>query len=231
MNFLLTVILFGIAIYVLYSAITGKGKLFVADNIKEEKIESFKKILKKLYLGMGIVMLVMALISGLQNLIYNGYGCEFTDDFAVYYADSIEEDGTIVVEGLDGEYHVDGIYTTSTMASIFNALPSPEIEAEEGKTVYFYQYALHEDGETPYFLGLGETEPNQNGFYTELRSIFSHKLLQILSGVMMGIAVIAIVFLFILIRKYTDKEKQEKSRAQAEGRAMPSSAFNFDEEA
>lgn len=231
MNFLLTVILLGIAIYVLYSAITGKGKLFVTENIKEEKIESFKKILKKLYLGMGIVMLIMALISGLQNLIYNGYGCEFTDDFAVYYEDHIEDDGTIVVDALEGEYHVDQIYPAATITSIINALPKPEVEPDEGAAVYLYQYALQEDGETPYFLGLGESEPDQNEFFAKLRSIFSNKLLQIISGVLMGFAVIAIVFLFILIRKYTDKDKQAKSRAQAEGRSMPSSAFNFDEEA
>ena len=48
MNFLFTIVLLAIAGYVLYSTVTGKGKLFSVDNIIEEKIPQFIKLLRPL---------------------------------------------------------------------------------------------------------------------------------------------------------------------------------------
>ena len=54
--------------------------------------------------------------------------------------------------------------------------------------------------------------------------------MSILSYVFMGLAVLCVVVIFIIINKFTDKEKLAKARAQQVNPSMPSAAFNFDDE-
>ena len=125
MNYLFTIVLFAAAAYVLWSAATAKGKLFVTDNIREEKIPQFQKLLRVIYLGLGIIMLVMAAVSGLQQGLYGSGNVagRFTEDFAVYYADSIAPDGTI--KGTD--LSVDGVYAAGKINGISSLLPEPTV--------------------------------------------------------------------------------------------------------
>ena len=59
----------------------------------------------------------------------------------------------------------------------------------------------------------------------------SKTLWSVLNYVFLGLAVVVVVLLFVLTRKYTDKEKLAKSRAQTTGQSsMPSSEFEFEEE-
>ena len=118
MNFLFTIVLLAIAGYVLYSAVTGKGKLFSVDNILEEKIPQFIKLLRPLYLALGVIMLVMALTSGFQNVVYADVAYRFTDDFKTYYADNIDAKGNI--KGT--EANIDGLYGYNAMSSVFGTL-------------------------------------------------------------------------------------------------------------
>ena len=92
MNFIFTLVLLAIAGYVLYSAITGKGKLFSTDNIVEEKLPQFLKLLRPCYLVLGVLLLLMALLSGYQNTVFSENVYHFTDDFRTYYADRIGAD-------------------------------------------------------------------------------------------------------------------------------------------
>ena len=44
--------------------------------------------------------------------------------------------------------------------------------------------------------------------------------------------IVGVVLIFVVTRKYTDKEKLQKARSQAQGyQSMPSSAFDFDADA
>ena len=225
MNFLFTIVLLAIAGYVLYSTVTGKGKLFSVDNILEEKIPQFIKLLRPLYLVLGVIMLVMALTSGFQNVVYADVAYRFTDDFKTYYADNIDAKGNI--KGT--EANIDGLYGYNAMSSVFGTLPAPEVP--DGVNPSYAEAATDENGEY-LFMGIGETFPGQNETYASLRNALSYHFTQILTWVMMGLAVVLVVLVFVLINKFTDKEKQAKAKAQARsgGAAMPSSAFEFEDE-
>ena len=225
MNFLFTLVLLAIAGYVLYSAFTAKGKLFSIDNIKEDKIPQFIKLLRPLYFILGIIMLVMALTSGYQNVVYADVAYHFTDDFETYYADSIDSKGNI--KGTDA--NIEGLYGYNAMSSVFGTLPAPVVP--DGVNPSYAEAATDDNGEY-LFMGLGETLPGQNETYASLRHAISYRFTQILTWVMMGLAIVLVILLFVLINKFTDKEKQAKARAQARtgNTTMPSSAFEFGDE-
>ena len=225
MNYLFTAALLAISVYVLWSAVTAKGKLFATENIMEEKVPQFRKLLRAIYLGLGVVMLIMALISGLQQGLYAGSNMagRFTEDFRTYYADSIAADGTI--KGTD--VSVDGVYRADKINSVFSSLPQPTIP-DGAPTPTFAEAALDENGEPLYMLA-SESTPNENETYAKWRTTFPYRTLHILTYVFMGIALVVIVGLFVLINKFTDKEKAAKAKATRTGTAMPSSAFDFDE--
>lgn len=226
MNFLFTAVLLAIAGYVLYSAITLKGKLFSVENIKEELIPQFKKILRPLYVVLGILMLFMGLVSAYQNVVFSEYTYRFADDFSVYYADSIDADGNI--KGTSANIH--NIYGYTEMSSIFSSLETPEVP--DGVSPTYAEPVRDENGDYV-FLGIGETTMVRNDTYTALRSAFSYKASQIVTWVLMGMSILLVTGVFIIIHRFTDKEKLAKAKAQASagGSAMPSAAFDFSDEA
>lgn len=223
MDFIFTIILFVIAFYVIWSAIKGEGKMFATENIYEDKIPQFKKILRILYGCMGLVMFGMAFFTGAQTAIYNDTAFTLNDQFEADYAEYIDEEGVLTIEGLEA-FNVNDAYPTATMSSILQGLPSIAQEGEEAsKTMPIY---YEEVGR----LSIGETQVGQNEFFTACKEKFSVLTLDICSWVCMGLSILGIVALFIIIRKFTDKEKQKKTVAQANGSSMPSSAFDFDNE-
>ena len=224
MNFLFTAVLLAIAGYVLYGAITAKGKLFAVDNIKEEKVSQFKKLLRPIYAAWGVLMFLMALTSAYQNIVYADPAYEFTNDFKSIFAEQISADGTI--QGTDG--NVNETYSYTKMSSIFSNLEQPTIP--DGVQVTYVSPVTDENGQYV-FLGLGENSVNENTTYAKLRSVISYQASQILTWVLMGLAIVIVIGLFILINRFTDKEKLAKARAKAaSGGSMPSSAFDFEEE-
>ena len=225
MNFLFTIVLLAVAGYVLFSAIKGSGKLFAVDNIKDDKIPQFKKLLRPIYGVLGGIMLLMALLSAYQNIVYSENTYAFADDFRTYFADQIAEDGSI--QGI--EANVNGVYPYSKMSTFFSTLKAPELP--EGVAPNYAEAVRDENGELV-FVGIGEQEVNQNPVYTALRKVIPYQLTNILTWVFMGVAILIVIGVFILMHKFTDKEKFEKAKKQraSGGSDMPSSAFDFDEE-
>lgn len=287
-------ILLGMAVYVLWSAITGKGKLYATENIVEDKVPFVKKLLRIMYAAMGVVMLLMACSSGLNSLLYNNsYQYELTDAFRTAHAQNIDDLDQFDVNG--EKYDVYGMYSQSVMTTITNAAQSEEMAETESDTaaaaatvstltdafkadfadqivdgqftvrptqVYdvdaklnsaraeqIVTCALENAGmeatdetisgymtkdDSAYIFastfGNGTSIDGDSSFIGKLYNVFSYKLLQILNFVFMGVAVVAIVALFIIIKKFTDKEKQAKAKAVASGSTMPSDAFNFDDD-
>ena len=229
MKYLFTLILFAISVYVLYSAATAKGKLFATENIYEEKIPQFTKLLRCIYLALGIVMLFMALLSGLQDGLYGSdkYAYRLNDQFRTDYASSIKSNG--VIKGT--EYHVDGYFHAGTVEQLLPTLPQPEqAEGETQNSVHAYIEIATDENDKPLYMLKSETEPNQNETYAKWRAAIPFSLVSLFTYIFMGVTLLIIVVLFFLINKFTDKEKAAKAKAQQTGTAMPAAAFRFDEE-
>ena len=63
-------LLLAVSVYVLYSGIVGKGKLYSVENIKEGKQEEFKALSRKIYIFLGIAMVINSAASLLRNTFY-----------------------------------------------------------------------------------------------------------------------------------------------------------------
>ena len=62
--------LLAISVYVLYAGIVGKGKLYSVENIKEGKEEEFKAFSRKIYIVLGIAMIINSGASVLRSQFY-----------------------------------------------------------------------------------------------------------------------------------------------------------------
>ncbi len=63
-------LLLAVSVYVLYSGIVGKGKLYSVENIKEGMEEEFKALSRKIYIFLGITMIINSAASLLRNTFY-----------------------------------------------------------------------------------------------------------------------------------------------------------------
>lgn len=73
------------------------------------------------------------------------------------------------------------------------------------------------------------SDANDGSFVTKLYAC-GQTLWTVLNYVFLGLAVVVVIGLFVITRKFTDKEKLANSRSQQTGQSMPSSAFEFEEE-
>lgn len=64
------IFLLAIAFYVILAGIRGKGRLFQVDNIKEGMEEEFRSVSRKLYVWLGIAMLINSAASLGRGLLY-----------------------------------------------------------------------------------------------------------------------------------------------------------------
>ena len=64
-------LLLAISVYVLYAAIVGKGRLYSVENIKEGKEEEFKALSRKIYLFLGIAMVINSGASLVRSNFYS----------------------------------------------------------------------------------------------------------------------------------------------------------------
>ena len=62
--------LLAISVYVLYAGIVGKGRLYTVENIKEGKEEEFKQFSRKIYIVLGIAMIINSGASVLRSQFY-----------------------------------------------------------------------------------------------------------------------------------------------------------------
>ena len=63
-------LLFAISVYVLYAGIVGKGRLYSVENIKEGKEEEFRQLSRKIYIFLGIAMIINSGASLLRSTFY-----------------------------------------------------------------------------------------------------------------------------------------------------------------
>jgi len=68
---LFDILLLAISAYVLYAGITGKGRLYNVENIKEGMEEEFKSMTRKLYIVLGSIMIVNSGASLLRGALYS----------------------------------------------------------------------------------------------------------------------------------------------------------------
>lgn len=64
-------LLLAISVYVLYAGIVGKGKLYSVENIIEGKEEEFKALSRKIYIFLGITMVINSGASLLRSNFYS----------------------------------------------------------------------------------------------------------------------------------------------------------------
>ena len=88
------------------------------------------------------------------------------------------------------------------------------------------------DGNPVYISTIGNvrSDANDGSFISKLYGTLSPTLLRVLSYVLMGLTIVLIALLFVVIHKFTDKEKAAKARTYASGNVMPKGAFNFDDD-
>lgn len=104
---------------------------------------------------------------------------------------------------------------------------------DEGNPIYATSAAEKANGHVVYLSSVGNTrsDANDGSFVSKLYGAFSPTLLSVLNYVLLGLVLVGLIALFLITRKYTDKEKMQKAREQqVSGPSMPSSAFNFDDE-
>ncbi|MCE5188176.1 MAG: hypothetical protein LLF75_03180 [Eubacteriales bacterium] len=63
-------LLLAISVYVLYAGIVGKGRLYSVENIKEGQEEAFKALSRKIYIYLGIAMVINSGASILRSQLY-----------------------------------------------------------------------------------------------------------------------------------------------------------------
>lgn len=161
----LLMVCFGV--YVLYAGITGKGRMYIVENIKEGMEEKLKKLMRKLYIALGIVMIINAGATLVKNTFY-----------------AYEEVTP----------------ATETAQAVYEWVSKKDLGAFSFLTV---------------------------------------KALDVISYVFLGISLVAIVLLFVFIRKMTDKNAPRKAPdpakgpegARQAGHVLPVSAFEFEDEA
>ena len=282
--YLFPVLLLAMAVYVLVGAISGSGKLFQMDNIIEEKKPQFHKYTRALYFALAGVMIVLALISFLQSVLYNQLvSYRATERYKTEFASAIDDKGEVSFTtngNTYGPYSVNEEYNESTPIQVFLAKAqeiSPDLKwtqssssmscagstASSAETpieqLYYDQtalfgpdgkpeYPLRKDDElmhdadnnlvyndvelhTVYVSSFSKTRSDANdGSFASKLYATPKTLWTVLNYVFLGLAAAVVILLFVLTRKFTDKEKMAKSRSQATGQSMPSSAFEFDEE-
>lgn len=283
---LFPILLAAMGIYVLIGAIKGSGKLFSMENFKDDSKDQAKKYMRILYFALAAIMLLMALVNGLQSVLYTSKMTYYrvTDAYKDNFGDLLENGtltytatettgggmscmgGGTTVEKTYGPYSVDNQKMEMEEISAFinkaysvykgdqtkfpvtsGGLMScggssvdyskyyemTDLIDEEDNPVYAKSDAEKANGHVVYISSLGKTrsDANDGSFISKLYGAFSPKLLSILNYVLLGVVVLGLAALFLITRKFTDKEKVQKAREQqVSGSSMPSSAFNFDDE-
>ena len=195
-----------IAVFLAYSVFTGKGKLMAVENIKKDKIGTYKKWLRILYAVMMVIVLLMAFFNFVEKVAYvqtNYY--EFTEDYL----------------GADEKVHPAGeSHPTDEMIEIL--IPT---ESSGGSMC-----APVDTSELPYkYTGTTYTLDEKYSFV----SFIPYQTARILNFVGLGVSLVVVLALFIFINKMTDKDLQKKNYQKKNSSkgpvrpSMPKGAFDF----
>lgn len=104
---------------------------------------------------------------------------------------------------------------------------------DAGNPVYAETDAEKAAGHVVYVSTVGNvrSDADDGSIVSKLYLSLSQNLLSVLNYVLLGLAAAGLMTLFLITRKFTDKEKLKKAREQqVSGPSMPSGAFVFDEE-
>ena len=286
LGLLFPILLLAMGAYVLFGAIKGEGRLFSLENFKDDSKDKAKKHMRIIYFALAAILLITALVNGLQTVLYSNRLTYYkvTDAYKDNFSD-ILDNGTLTytaneatgggmscygggstVEKTYGPYSVDNekMEMSEISAFINKAYDVYKNDTEKfprvsgglmscgGTTVdyskYYEQTNLIDDNGNPVYaksdaekakghvvylsaFGNERSDSNSGSFISKLYGITGPTLLTVLNYVFLGLTVLVLVALFLISRKYTDKEKLKKARAQQTGGpAMPSSAFSFEDE-
>ena len=274
-------------VYVLIGAIKGSGRLFTMENFKDESKDHAKKIMRIVYFALAAIMLLMAVVNGLQTVLYSNKNTYYrvTDAYKDTFRDLLDN-GTLTYTTVEsassgmsclgsassgqevtyGPYSVDDqMMDVSEISAFINKAyneykddqtkfpqtsgglmscggttvdysryyQQTDLVDDAGNAVYAETEAEKASGHVVYVSSLSgvRSDANDGSFASKLYGALNMKLLSVLNYVLLGLAVVGLISLFLITRKYTDKEKLQKARAQqVHGPSMPSSAFNFDDE-
>ena len=184
--------------------ITGKGKLLSTENIKKDKIPTYKKWLRILYAVMIVVVLLMAFFNFVEKEAYvqtNYY--EFTADYL----------------GADGQVHPAGEeHDTEEMQSLI-----VQTENSGGSLC-----APAQGDPLPVKYVRSETVLQEK--YTSLGFI-PYRTARIMNFVGLGVSMVIVFGLFFFINRMTDKKAQQQNSKAAKQNpvrpSMPQGAFDF----
>lgn len=280
------ILLLAMGAYVLVGAIKGEGRLFSMENFKDDSRDKAKKYMRILYFALAAIMLIMALINGLQTVLYSNklIYYKITDAYKETFPDMIEN-GTLTYTTTEsassgfscmgpgetkevtyGPYSADNEKMEIAEISAFInkaysvykndqtkfPITSGGLMSCTGGSVDYSKYYAQTDllddvgnpvypesdadlakGHAVYTSSIGNTrsDANDGSFISKLYGAFSMKTLSVLNYIFLGLAVVGLIGVFVITRKFTDKEKLQKAREQqVHGPSMPSSAFDFDDE-
>ena len=195
-----------IAVFLAYSVFTGKGKLMAVENIKKDKIGTYKKWLRILYAVMMVIVLLMAFFNFVEKVAYvQEHFYEFTEAYV----------------GADGVTYAPGEpHTVDEMREIL--IPT---ESTTGSLC-----APADTSELPYkYTGTTYTLDERYAFV----GFVPYRTAHILNFIALGLSMAVVLALFIFINKMTDKEAQRKNYQSKNGSkgpvrpSMPKGAFDF----
>lgn len=92
MGLLFPILLLAMGAYVLVGAIKGSGRLFSMENFKDESKDKAKKLMRLLYFALAAIMLLMAVVNGLQTVLYSNKLTYYkvTDAYKETFSDLLE---------------------------------------------------------------------------------------------------------------------------------------------
>ena len=192
-----------VAVVVAIPAFTGKGKLMSTENIKKDKIPTYRKWLRIFYGILFVIVLLMAFFNFAEKVAYvQTHYYEFTEDYL----------------GADGQVHPAGeSHTVDEMREIL-------IPTESSGSLC----APSDTSALPYkYTGTTYTLDERYAFM----DFISYKTAHILNFVGLGVSMAVVFILFIFINRMTDKKAQQQNSRAAKRNpvrpSMPKGAFDF----
>ena len=198
-----TMLMLVVAVVVAIPAFTGKGKLMSTENIKKDKIPTYKKWLRILYAVMLVIVLLMAFFNFVEKVAYvQTHYYEFTEDYL----------------GVDGKVHPAGeSHTTEEMLEIL-------IPTESSGSMC----APADTSDLPYkYTGTTYTLDERYAFV----GFVPYKTAHVMNFVGLGLSMVIVFCLFFFINRMTDKKAQQQNSRAAKRDpvrpSMPRGAFDF----
>ena len=201
-----SLLMVAIAVFLAIPVFAGKGRLMSTDNIKKDKLPTYRKWLRILYAVMMVIVLCMAFFNFVEKVAYTQtHYYEFTEDYL----------------GADEQVHPAGeSHPTDEMIEILIPTESTTgslcTPADTSELPYKYTHTTNTLDERYSFVGF-----------------IPYQTAHILNFILLGLSLVVVLALFIFINKMTDKEAQKKS-AQKKNAAkgpvrpsMPKGAFDF----